>query len=81
MNLPVLYVKQKDILPDNVQWINRFEIKSESSGRIYIIAQHKTNKHWGCSCPGWKRHRCCKHLETLQLPNYAKPHEVKMESR
>jgi len=29
------------LLPDNDQWENRFEIRSETSNRIYIIAQHK----------------------------------------
>ena len=54
-----------EILPDNAQWKNRFEIKSESSNRIYVIAQRKTDSSWGCSCPGWKRHRTCKHLKTI----------------
>ena len=30
-------------LPDNDQWTNRFEIRSETSDRIYIIAQNKPN--------------------------------------
>lgn len=54
-----------EILPDNAQWKNRFEIKSESSNRIYTVAQRKSDNSWGCSCPGWKRHRTCKHLNTI----------------
>lgn len=49
-------------LPDNDQWTNRFEIKSESSNRIYIVAQNKSTGKWGCSCPGYLSKRKCKHL-------------------
>ena len=49
-------------LPDNAQWEMRFEIRSESSNRLYIIARNKKSKKWGCSCPGYKRFRHCKHL-------------------
>jgi hypothetical protein len=49
-------------LPDNDQWDMRFEIRSESSGRIYIIARNKKSSKFACSCPGWKRWRVCKHL-------------------
>lgn len=51
-----------EMLPDNAQWKNRLEIKSETSSRLYIVAQHKTNFAWGCSCPGYKSRRKCKHL-------------------
>jgi hypothetical protein len=64
------------ILPDNDQWTNRFEIRSESSGRIYVIAQNKNRRSWGCSCPGWKRHRNCKHLQTIGVPCFERPFEV-----
>jgi len=73
-----LSISKKDALPDNEQWTNRFEIKSESSNRIYVIAQHKTKRHWGCSCPGWRINRNCKHLNTLSLPANEKPYEVKL---
>jgi hypothetical protein len=53
------------ILPDNAQWTNRFEIKSETSSRLYIVAQNKANGQFGCSCMGWKRHRHCKHLRNM----------------
>jgi hypothetical protein len=53
-------------LPDNDQWTERFEIRSETSGRIYIVAKNKKTGQWGCSCPGYRRARngvrCCKHL-------------------
>jgi hypothetical protein len=54
-----------DLLPDNRDWTNRFEIRSESSHRLYTVAQKKADGTWGCSCPGWKRHRTCKHLNTM----------------
>jgi len=63
-------------LPDNDQWGHRFEIKSQSSDRKYIVAQNKAKRHWGCSCPGWKSHRNCKHLQALGLPSHERPHEV-----
>ncbi len=66
-------------LPDNTQWTNRFEIKSESSGRIYTVAQHKTSRYWACSCPGWIRFRKCKHLSTIGLPAQMRPYEVSMK--
>lgn len=54
-------------LPDNDQWHNRFEIRSETSGRKYVIAQNKRTGQWGCSCPGYRipKHgvRYCKHLQ------------------
>jgi len=49
-------------LPDNDQWTNRFEIRSESSNRVYIVAQNKKTGNWGCSCPGYLSKRKCKHL-------------------
>lgn len=53
------------LLPDNDQWRYRVEIKSESSSRLYVVAQRKSNGEWGCSCPGWKSRRRCKHLTTM----------------
>jgi hypothetical protein len=65
----VKYEKQNSdiqILPDNEQWKNRFEIKSESSNRLYTVAQNKKTGVWGCSCFGWIRYRKCKHLTSLK---------------
>lgn len=53
------------ILPDNAQYTNRFEIKSESSNRLYIVAQNKKTNVWSCSCPSWIIRRKCKHLTSL----------------
>lgn len=54
-----------DILPDNQQWKNRIEIRSEKSSRLYVVAQRKSDGSWACSCMGWKRWRNCKHLDTM----------------
>ena len=63
--------RELSFLPDNKAWTNRFEIGSDSSTRVYMIAQGKTNKQWACSCPGWIMSRkggragICKHLRKL----------------
>lgn len=76
-NLPTLYIPTDALtLPDNDQWQFRFEIHSETSDRIYIIAQNRKKKHWACSCMAWKRYRHCKHLSAIGVPNYEQPYEV-----
>jgi hypothetical protein len=78
-NLVVIRKSQvANVLPDNAQWMNRFEIPSSSSNRLYTIAQHKEKKHMGCSCPGWKRHRKCQHLEKLGLPCFEQPVDLQL---
>ncbi len=65
-----------DKLPDNAQWCNRVEIKSESSNRVYIVAQNKEKRYWMCSCPGGKTKRNCKHLRNMGLPGNLTPFEL-----
>lgn len=77
--LPVLRVPQSLRLPDNTQWENRFNVRSESSNRLYVIAQNKGKRYWGCSCPGWKAHRRCKHLTAIGVPNQCAPYEVQLK--
>ena len=79
MEAITLHVPEKDRLPDNGQWTNRFAIHSETSNRVYIVAQHKTGRYFGCSCPSWRVHRHCKHLAALSLPAYQQPCEVLAE--
>jgi hypothetical protein len=74
--LPYIRVDSDDRLPDNDQWENRMEVRSETSNNIYILSQNKKKRHWACSCPGYKRYRKCKHLEALNLPCLEKPFEV-----
>jgi hypothetical protein len=66
------------MLPDSKGWTNRFEIRSQSSGRVYIVAQRTGSRSWGCSCPGWLRYRKCKHLEAIGLPCFEQPFEAKL---
>lgn len=79
MALPVVTRPRQSVaLPDNSQYTNRFEIRSETSNRVYIVAQHKTARWWSCSCPGWIRFRKCKHLAAIGLPAAQRPYEVSM---
>ncbi len=66
-------------LPDTEAWVNRFEVKSESSDRVYIIAQSKSGRWWKCGCHGCIRHGSCKHLKACGLPGNYQPFEPKRE--
>jgi hypothetical protein len=63
-------------MAENTTWINRLEIKSATSNRVYVVSQHATKRYWGCSCPGWRAQRRCKHLERLGLPGSEEPFEI-----
>lgn len=78
MNTPTIYISKEIALPDNDQWQHRFNIKSESSDRLYTIAQNKSKRHWGCSCPAYRIHRKCKHLQEIGLPVKETPYEPKV---
>ena len=62
------------------QWINKTEIKSESSNRIYTVSQNAAKRHWACSCPAWRTKRNCKHLKQLGLPGNEQPFELNTTS-
>jgi hypothetical protein len=55
----------------SVTWTDQIEIKSSSSSRKYTVAQKVEHGiptgTWGCSCPGWKSYRWCKHLSSMGL--------------
>jgi|APGre2960657505_1045072.scaffolds.fasta_scaffold00659_7 predicted nucleic acid-binding Zn finger protein len=57
------------VLPDNKTHTHRFEIKSSSSDRLYVVAKSRSNGDWACSCPGWIHARNgvrnCKHLKAI----------------
>ena len=80
-NTPVLYVEKGVALADNDQWQFRFEVHSETSDSVYIIAQNKKKRHWGCSCFGYRRFRRCKHLESVGIPTNEKPYELEVKTR
>jgi hypothetical protein len=75
MNEITIRISKDVLLPDQGRWINRFEIKSESSNRVYVVSQDKNHRYWGCSCPGWITRRYCKHLRALGIPTNEKPFE------
>jgi hypothetical protein len=57
------------LLDDNEQWANRMQIRSETSNRLYVVAQNKRTGVWACNCPGHKRARNgirkCKHITSM----------------
>ena len=53
------------LMQDNKTHQHRMQIRSESSDRLYTVAQRIANETWECSCPGWIRHRNCKHLNVM----------------
>ena len=68
-----LTIPQSSLLPDNAAYTNRFQVRSQSTGNIYTVAQSKKGKWWSCSCKGWIRHKHCKHLRELGLPGNYQP--------
>lgn len=52
------------LLADGPHHECRCEIRSESSGRAYIVS-HRIGGDWECSCPGWIFRRSCKHLNAM----------------
>ena len=78
MSEVTIYINREIALPDNDQWQHRFEIKSETSDRIYIVSQNKKKRHWACSCMAYKRYRYCKHLQQIGLPVKETPFEPKI---
>lgn len=81
--LPVLRIPSGEArLPDTDTWHNRFTIHSSSSHSVYSVSQHRQERFWACSCPGWTRRkeRNCKHLRALGLPGGEHPFEVQVLS-
>jgi hypothetical protein len=65
-NISIFQKQGIQLLPDNKSHELRFEVKSESSNNLYVIARNKSNKKWSCGCRGWIRHRHCKHLLAVE---------------
>ena len=70
------------LMPDSDQWVNRFTVKSQSSKAVYTVAQRRTDGVWGCSCPGWRHHRKCKHLTDIlhRLATLSSQVQMKLDS-
>jgi len=61
-----LQISGYTLLEDNRSHTNRFNVRSETSDSLYVVAQNKSTGEWGCSCQGWIRYRRCKHLANLK---------------
>jgi hypothetical protein len=68
-------------LPDNTLWCDRFEICSETSDRVYIIAKNKKSGKYGCSCPSYRVRRYCKHLTSGCGLSLAQIHGNELEDK
>ena len=56
-----------EALPDNATHTCRFEIRSETSDRLYIVSKSKRTGKLECSCPDWVfRKRACKHIREMR---------------
>ena len=53
------------VLPNTDRYKCRFDIPSQSSGRIYRVSFDAAGPYWVCSCPGNIRHGQCKHLDAM----------------
>lgn len=58
-------ISANGLLPDTNTHKLRFDVKSSSSNRLYRVSVKKSNNEFQCSCPGWIRHRRCKHLDAV----------------
>lgn len=54
------------LLPDSDRYKHRMEIRSQSSTRLYVVSWDTATRAWACKCPGWIRHRHCKHLDEMR---------------
>jgi hypothetical protein len=81
LNLPA----SVELLADNTQYTNRFNLTS-GSGNVYLIAQRHHNPTsgkggwWACDCKGYRfarkdsvKGKTCKHLTDLGLPGKFEP--------
>ena len=75
-----VYIPEDRRLPDTATHVNRFDIKSSSSNRLYRISQNRRGGWWECSCPGWIGHggKQCKHLRALGLPGDRIPFDAQL---
>jgi hypothetical protein len=71
MNALTTQIRQAalNVLPDSDRYKCRFEVRSESSNRIYRISYDAAPGagYWTCSCRGNISHGQCKHLTSIGL--------------
>ena len=53
-------------LADTKTHFNRIQVRSQSSGNLYIVSQTMKSGYWACSCFGFRRYQRCKHLTAIQ---------------
>jgi len=58
------------LLDDKPGWQHTMGVRSESSDRLYRVAQRRTDGVWGCNCPAWISAKGspkppCKHLRPM----------------
>jgi hypothetical protein len=64
-------------IQEPLKWVERWEVRSHSSNKLYTVSLANDNKTWGCSCPHWTRNfprPICKHIREVQN-NIEKVHD------
>jgi hypothetical protein len=56
------FINTKMLDDNDHTWVDRIAVTSKTSGNRYIIARNVKTGLLGCSCPGYRFHRKCKHI-------------------
>jgi len=65
LNALINQVSDSGLLPDTNTHKLRFDVRSASSNRLYRVSIRKSTNQPECGCPGFIRHRHCKHLDAI----------------